>query len=171
MLCQSCSGAGAPLQGAHGLRRPPRPDLYVSPPPSLQEDRALNKKHKPALQKLSILNRVVGEMRRSDLQPVFIENNAYEQIANWLRPLPDGSLPNLRVRYCGEERRERNGSGRLEGIVRPVQGVLLHPSRAHRVPTAVRLLHQTGPRPVPPFQNAPHSALVLMALFMCISPA
>jgi hypothetical protein len=37
-------------------------------------------------------------MRRSDLQPVFIENNAYEQIANWLRPLPDGSLPNLKVR-------------------------------------------------------------------------
>jgi len=63
-----------------------------------EEDVNSNKQKEPALNKLKMLPEVAGQLRKKKLQQLFIENSLLVTLQRWLKPLPDGSLPNLKVR-------------------------------------------------------------------------
>eukprot|EP00911_Craspedida_sp_UC1_P002540 UC1_evm3s1885 len=53
---------------------------------------------KPALNKLTILPKVVSQLRKQDLLATFVHQGLYFTLSDWLRPLPDRSLPSETVR-------------------------------------------------------------------------
>ncbi|XP_072247962.1 protein IWS1 homolog [Leuresthes tenuis] len=63
-----------------------------------EEDRALNSAKKPALKKLTLLPQVVMHLKKQDLKDTFIDSGVMSAIKEWISPLPDKSLPALRIR-------------------------------------------------------------------------
>ncbi|XP_053177453.1 protein IWS1 homolog [Scomber japonicus] len=63
-----------------------------------EEDRTLNSQKKPALKKLSLLGQVVMHLKKQDLKETFIDSGVMSAIKEWISPLPDKSLPALRIR-------------------------------------------------------------------------
>uniref|UniRef100_A0A4W3I9Z2 Interacts with SUPT6H, CTD assembly factor 1 n=1 Tax=Callorhinchus milii TaxID=7868 RepID=A0A4W3I9Z2_CALMI len=62
------------------------------------EDQQLNGKKKPALKKLTLLPTVVMHLKKQDLKDTFIDSGVMSAIKEWLTPLPDKSLPHLKIR-------------------------------------------------------------------------
>ncbi|KAM3874665.1 LOW QUALITY PROTEIN: protein IWS1 homolog [Diretmus argenteus] len=63
-----------------------------------EEDRTLNSQKKPALKKLTLLPTVVMHLKKQDLKETFIDSGVMSAIKEWIGPLPDKSLPALRIR-------------------------------------------------------------------------
>ncbi|XP_057685068.1 protein IWS1 homolog isoform X1 [Corythoichthys intestinalis] len=63
-----------------------------------EEDRTLNSAKKPALKKLTLLPQVVMHLKKQDLKETFIDCGVMSAIKEWISPLPDKSLPALRIR-------------------------------------------------------------------------
>eukprot|EP00061_Rhincodon_typus_P017839 g46723.t1 len=63
-----------------------------------EEDRQLNGQKKPALKKLTLLPTVVMHLKKQDLKETFIDSGVMSAIKEWLTPLPDKSLPHLKIR-------------------------------------------------------------------------
>ncbi|XP_072111765.1 uncharacterized protein [Mobula birostris] len=63
-----------------------------------EEDRQLNGQKKPALKKLTLLPTVVMHLKKQDLKDTFIDSGVMSAIKEWLTPLPDKSLPHLKIR-------------------------------------------------------------------------
>ncbi|KAF7658551.1 hypothetical protein LDENG_00011230 [Lucifuga dentata] len=63
-----------------------------------EEDRTLNSQKKPALKKLTLLPTVVMHLKKQDLKETFIDSGVMSAIKEWISPLPDKSLPALRIR-------------------------------------------------------------------------
>ncbi|XP_053245603.1 protein IWS1 homolog isoform X3 [Podarcis raffonei] len=63
-----------------------------------EEDRQLNTQKKPALKKLTLLPIVVMHLKKQDLKETFIDSGVMSAIKEWLSPLPDRSLPALKIR-------------------------------------------------------------------------
>ncbi|XP_070826593.1 protein IWS1 homolog [Chaetodon trifascialis] len=63
-----------------------------------EEDRTLNSHKKPALKKLTLLPQVVMHLKKQDLKETFIDSGVMSAIKEWISPLPDKSLPALRIR-------------------------------------------------------------------------
>ncbi|CAG02164.1 unnamed protein product [Tetraodon nigroviridis] len=63
-----------------------------------EEDRVLNSHKKPALKKLTLLPQVVMHLKKQDLKESFIDSGVMSAIKEWISPLPDKSLPALRIR-------------------------------------------------------------------------
>ncbi|XP_056904480.1 protein IWS1 homolog isoform X2 [Takifugu flavidus] len=63
-----------------------------------EEDRELNSHKKPALKKLTLLPQVVMHLKKQDLKESFIDSGVMSAIKEWISPLPDKSLPALRIR-------------------------------------------------------------------------
>ncbi|XP_066512864.1 protein IWS1 homolog [Hoplias malabaricus] len=63
-----------------------------------EEDRTLNSQKKPALKKLMLLPTVVMHLKKQDLKETFIDSGVMTAIKEWISPLPDKSLPALRIR-------------------------------------------------------------------------
>ncbi|MEE6512247.1 hypothetical protein FKM82_019181, partial [Ascaphus truei] len=63
-----------------------------------EEDRNLNTTKKPALKKLTLLPTVVMHLKKQDLKETFIDSGVMSAIKEWLTPLPDRSLPALKIR-------------------------------------------------------------------------
>ncbi|XP_023152942.1 protein IWS1 homolog isoform X1 [Amphiprion ocellaris] len=72
--------------------------MIVKMTEAAQEDRTLNSQKKPALKKLTLLPQVVMHLKKQDLKETFIDSGVMSAIKEWISPLPDKSLPALRIR-------------------------------------------------------------------------
>lgn len=61
-------------------------------------DRKLNRLKQPALNKLKMLPEVVDCLSNKQMQHQLLDALLLQRVRDWLRPLPDGSLPALQVR-------------------------------------------------------------------------
>ncbi|EDV28413.1 uncharacterized protein TRIADDRAFT_51306 [Trichoplax adhaerens] len=64
-----------------------------------KKDRHLNKKGEAAINKLKHLSAVTEDLKKLELLSYFLENGILTAISDWLSPLPDRSLPNVKIRY------------------------------------------------------------------------
>ena len=57
-----------------------------------------NRQHLPALNKVKLLPEVSSQLAKKFLHEIFVSAGVLTTLKKWLDPLPDGSLPNLKVR-------------------------------------------------------------------------
>ncbi|KAI1285934.1 Protein IWS1 -like protein [Halotydeus destructor] len=62
------------------------------------EDFEFNRDRKPALCKIKLLPRIESALKKIDLREAFLDAGILGVITDWLTPLPDRSLPNIKVR-------------------------------------------------------------------------
>jgi len=88
----------------------------------VMDDEKSNRMGKPAMAKLGMLDEVLNFAKLKGLQELLLDNGLLSSMGNWLKPLPDGSLPNVRIRTqllqllyslpCGEDNLKRSQVGR-----------------------------------------------------------
>ncbi|XP_051962738.1 protein IWS1 homolog isoform X2 [Xyrauchen texanus] len=100
-----------------------------------EEDRTLNSKKKPALKKLMLLPTVVMHLKKQDLKDTFIDSGVMMAIKEWISPLPDKSLPALKIRedllrILQELPSVSQETLKLSGIGRAVMYLYKHPKES-----------------------------------------
>ncbi|XP_043086380.1 LOW QUALITY PROTEIN: protein IWS1 homolog [Puntigrus tetrazona] len=100
-----------------------------------EEDRTLNSQKKPALKKLMLLPTVVMHLKKQDLKETFIDSGVMTAIKEWISPLPDKSLPALKIReellkILQELPSVSQETLKLSGIGRAVMYLYKHPKES-----------------------------------------
>ncbi|KAL7851705.1 hypothetical protein AOLI_G00220610 [Acnodon oligacanthus] len=118
-----------------------------------EEDRTLNSQKKPALKKLMLLPTVVMHLKKQDLKETFIDSGVMTAIKEWISPLPDKSLPALKIReellkILQELPSVSQETLKMSGIGRAVMFLYKHPkeSRANKN-LALKLINEWS-RPI-----------------------
>jgi len=62
------------------------------------EDKEANRNKQPALSKLKLLPEVLSLFQKQNVRDSYFDGGFLKQCKNWLTPLPDGTLPNLKIR-------------------------------------------------------------------------
>lgn len=62
------------------------------------QDNINNKNNQPAMNKLENLDLFVNSLLNKDLQENLLHENILEVVRKWLEPLPDKSLPNIKIK-------------------------------------------------------------------------
>jgi len=74
-------------------------DFLVRMDEAAEKDIAARKKGKPAVYKLKMLDEVILNLSKRNLQTIFLERNLLTVLVQWLRPSPtDNALPSLTIR-------------------------------------------------------------------------
>jgi hypothetical protein len=63
-----------------------------------KKDQQSNKLKQPALEKLKILELVSSTLQQVDWHEIYLDENVLKVFSAFLRPLPDGSMPNMKLR-------------------------------------------------------------------------
>ncbi|XP_064394150.1 protein IWS1 homolog isoform X2 [Halichondria panicea] len=63
-----------------------------------EDDRHLNMERKAATKKLQMLPTVVAHLKKVDLVSAFLDQDILSALSDWVSPLPDHSLPHLKIR-------------------------------------------------------------------------
>ncbi|KAM0677203.1 Transcription factor iws1 [Binucleata daphniae] len=64
----------------------------------LEQDYESNKNNKPALQRLKHLDELEKQLKNNALQTNLLENGILDVIKQYLEPLPDNTLPNIKIK-------------------------------------------------------------------------
>ena len=73
-------------------------DMITQMKQAADDDFEYNKVRRPATCKLKLLSRIEDPLRKIDLREALLDSGILSVITDWLTPLPDRSLPNIRVR-------------------------------------------------------------------------
>lgn len=73
-------------------------DMITQMKQAADDDFEFNKVRRPATCKLKLLPRIEDPLRKIDLREALLDSGILSVITDWLTPLPDRSLPNIRVR-------------------------------------------------------------------------
>eukprot|EP00475_Leptophrys_vorax_P038844 TRINITY_DN6934_c0_g1_i1.p1 TRINITY_DN6934_c0_g1~~TRINITY_DN6934_c0_g1_i1.p1 ORF type:complete len:425 (-),score=29.15 TRINITY_DN6934_c0_g1_i1:102-1328(-) len=63
-----------------------------------EDDADSNRRGRPAIAKLRMLAELMGTLRKKHLQREFLDRGVFSYLKDWLEPLPDLSLPNIKIR-------------------------------------------------------------------------
>lgn len=65
---------------------------------ALLKDHDSNKNKKPAFKRLLILSKIESVLRKqANYQEEFLHKDGCQRLADWLKPLPDGTFPNQKI--------------------------------------------------------------------------
>lgn len=117
------------------------------------EDRNSNLSKQPAIRKISMLPVVEAQLQRSDLHLALLDMNILGAITEWLSPLPDKSLPNLKIRetllkLLAEFQMISAELLKMSGVGKAVMYLLKHPKETKDNKKIAQRLIQEWARPI-----------------------
>eukprot|EP01114_Cavostelium_apophysatum_P015510 TRINITY_DN4233_c0_g1_i4.p1 TRINITY_DN4233_c0_g1~~TRINITY_DN4233_c0_g1_i4.p1 ORF type:complete len:350 (+),score=136.21 TRINITY_DN4233_c0_g1_i4:1-1050(+) len=118
-----------------------------------EDDCKDNKEGKPALHKLKMLGEVLAQLEKKNLQQLFIENHILGTVRKWLEPLPDRSLPNMKIREGLLQAMQKWGAIETEelkdsGIGKVIMFLSKHPNETPMNKNVAKQLIERWSRPI-----------------------